>query len=310
MVGKDTAVIVYLDLIFLVNFVIDGALMLTTAWTAKTRVPIWRIGASAFIGATYVIFMLFPALSFLFTMGIKFLFSLLMIVTAFGFGSLQRFLRHLGIFYLINFAAAGAVFGFYYFLLSGSEVLNGILYSHTGGIPFGLNAGMLIFVLPLGFWLFMRIFRTVKQKENLLQYMAEVQVKIGDFLYSCSGLVDTGNQLYDPLTKTPVMVIEALEWKEFIPEDWMKRIKEAETDRILSAMGENEFIWQDRLRLVPYRGVNRGTQFMLAIKPDQVTVSYNDKQVETQKVLIGLDGGTLSPDGSYHAIIHPMLLEA
>lgn len=59
----------------------------------------------------------------------------------------------------------------------------------------------------------------------------------------------------------------------------------------------------------PIQGVNRGTQFMLALKPDKVVIAYDGKQVEATKVLIGLDGGKLSSEGAYQAIIHPALVE-
>ncbi|UUZ85567.1 sigma-E processing peptidase SpoIIGA [Paenibacillus sp. P26] len=49
---------------------------------------------------------------------------------------------------------------------------------------------------------------------------------------------------------------------------------------------------------------------MLAIKPDRVIITTEDKQIESMKVLIGLDGGRLSSDNAYQAIIHPSLLQA
>jgi stage II sporulation protein GA (sporulation sigma-E factor processing peptidase) len=47
---------------------------------------------------------------------------------------------------------------------------------------------------------------------------------------------------------------------------------------------------------------------MIALKPDKVIITYNQTTIEASKVLIGLDGGKLSADGSYHAIIHPKLM--
>ncbi|MNP54274.1 Sporulation factor SpoIIGA [compost metagenome] len=138
--------------------------------------------------------------------------------------------------------------------------------------------------------------------------MASVEVEIKGHRLSCVGLVDTGNQLYDPLTKTPVMIAEAKLWKDVLPKEWLKRMQTQDAESIVAAMGEEEFEWQDRLRIVPYRGVNRSTQFMLAIRPDKVQLQYAGRNWETRKVLIGFDGGQLSADGSYQAIIHPMLL--
>jgi len=301
-------VVVYVDLLFLINLLIDGALLLVTAWTLKTAYRFWRLLAAAALGALYVVLLFYPEASFLFSFGIKLLVSLAMIGMAFGYGGLGRYLRHLGAFYLVNFAVAGGVFALSYVLMSSDELMAGILYSRLGGMPF--SSGVLAVLLCFFLWLFYRLFQSARTRQQLGARLADVRIELGEYAYSCSGLVDTGNQLYDPLTRTPVMIIEAAEWKDVIPEAWLKQIRTSEADRIISAIGEGDYPFQDRLRLVPYRGVNRGTQFLLALKPDRVKVRYEEQEWETSRVLVGLDGGRLSRDGSYRAIIHPQLLEA
>ncbi|TBL78164.1 sigma-E processing peptidase SpoIIGA [Paenibacillus thalictri] len=307
--------IVYLDLIFLTNFVIDGALLYTTAKVRKIRFAWWRLIVSAFVGACYVVFMFIPDTSFLFTFFVKFGFALIMLAVAFGFVSLQYFLRNLGMFYLINFAVAGAIFGVHYFLESSSEVLGGIALSQSGGLSHEVTIGftfVAVLLMPAIFF-FRSMLQSARQREEVSSFIAHVHIFIDQAEACCSGLIDTGNQLYDPLTRTPVMIMEASEWDPYIPESWLKRIREAEVDQIISAIGTEDgepFIWQDRLRLVPYRGINKSTQFMLAIKPDRVVITHNDKTFDSPKVLIGLDGGRLSSDNSYQAIIHPMLIQS
>lgn len=297
---------IYADLVFLANFLMDGALLLATAWTRKLKFRWWRISLAAAFGSLYVLLMLLPGWSGLFTFAVKILVSSLMIWIAFGFGRLQVFMRNMAAFYLVTFAVAGGIFGLYYFFLPPTDVIQAVLYGiFDWSIGFGFIAVGFGFML----WFYMRVFRGAKQKETVAAHTAHVKVRVKDFELSCEGLVDTGNQLYDPLTKTPVMIMEAVLWKDVLPEKWLKRIQTSDADQIVAAMGEEEFVWQDRLRIVPYRGVNRSTQFMLAIKPDQVRLHYGGRDWETGKVLIGFDGGTLSSDGSYRAIIHPMLLQ-
>jgi stage II sporulation protein GA (sporulation sigma-E factor processing peptidase) len=141
----------------------------------------------------------------------------------------------------------------------------------------------------------------------MLTFVAEVEVQVGEYTSRCAGLIDTGNQLYEPLTRTPVMVMEAAQWEGKLPDDWIAKIRAGRSEDLLlseSASGD----WQDRLRLVPYRGVNKSTQLMVALKPDRVVVTQGESRTETIRTLVGLDGGTLSRDGTYHAIIHPALL--
>ncbi|MEO3947461.1 sigma-E processing peptidase SpoIIGA [Gorillibacterium sp. CAU 1737] len=300
--------VVYVDLLFLINFGIDGALLAVTAWTLKSAYRKWRLVVAASFGALYVVLVIFPSLSVLYSLTAKGLVSLLMIFIAFGYGGLGRFMKHLGTFYLVNFSVAGGLFAVSYFVLSSDELVDGILFSRLGGktLSSGLLGGLLCFFV----WLFYRLFQSAKKRQELSTQLAEVRVELGEHVYACKGLIDTGNQLYDPLTRIPVMIIEAAQWKDVIPEPWLKKIRSSEADRLIAAIGEGEFEWQDRLRLVPYRGVNRGTQFLLALKPDRVIVTCEEKRWETARVLVGLDGGQLSRDGAYRAILHPTLLEA
>lgn len=297
---------VYADLMFLANFLVDAALLLVTAWTRKLAVRPWRITFAAALGSLYVMAVLVPEWAGMFSFAAKMLVSVLMVLIAFGFGHVQAFFRNLAAFYLISFAVAGGIFGIHYYFLPSGQLASGLL---TGILDWTIGYGLIFASFVFMIWMYLRVFHGVKQKEALAAHMADVLVKVGETGLQCTGLIDTGNQLYDPLTKTPVMIMEAALWKEVLPDSWLKKIQTSDADQIVAAMGGEDFVWQDRLRIVPYRGVNRGTQFMLAIKPDSVRVRLPEREWETGKVLIGFDGGTLSSDGSYQAIIHPMLLQ-
>lgn len=302
--------VVYADLIFLINFLMDAAMLIVTAKTRKLSFQWWRIALAASLGAAYVVMMFLPVPALLFTFSVKCIFCVGMIMTAFGFGSLQNFLRTLGAFLLVNFAVAGGMFGIHYVWASSSEVMQGIVFTQSGAPVYEIQVGILfvlVLLFPLIWWL-RTVFLSAKQREQLTSFVAEVTIQIEEFTATCKGLIDTGNQLYDPLTRTPVMVMEVSEWSDVLPAAWLQKIRSADVDQIISGIGSDDFAWQDRLRLVPYRGVNRNTQFMLAIKPDKVVIHHNDRQIEVTKVLIGLDGGKLCSDGTYQAIIHPTLI--
>lgn len=304
--------VVYLDLIFLMNLLIDASLLLMTAWIRRQRVRAWRITASAAVGAAYVLMMFLPELSFLFTFLVKFLFSVVMLWIAFGYASLQNYLRNMGAFYMVNFAAAGGILGIHYLLQNSGDVWSGIWYSASGGLGFSLEVGsiftiIVFFIVVLWFKAVVSSRRAVERVESCL---AEVQVRIDETTVRCMGLVDTGNQLKDPLTRWPVMVMEASLWDQMLPESFLSRLAAEQADNLIMEWSdEDSFPWRDRLRLVPYRGINKGSQFMIALKPDEVSVVQEGRTVTTGRVLIGLDGGRLSMESAYRAIIHPVLLE-
>jgi stage II sporulation protein GA (sporulation sigma-E factor processing peptidase) len=304
--------VVYVDLIFVTNLLIDGALLLTTAWMRKQKPVIWRIIASAVVGALYCLMMFLPELSFMYTFLTKFLFSVVMLWIAFGFHSLQHYIRNLGAFYVVNFVAAGGILGIHYLLLSSSDLWNGIVFTQSGGMAFKLKVGTLFSLIVFAVVLvWFKLVQSSRQRQDrLTTYTGQVEVRIGQDRVRCTGLVDTGNQLSDPLTRMPVMVMEASLWSEALPEGWSEKLAGGQADNLVLELGEAEdFPWRDRLRLVPYRGINKGSQFMLALKPDEVRIELGGYTYTSARVLIGLDGGKLSSEGAYRAIIHPSLVE-
>lgn len=305
------ALVVYIDLIFAANLLIDGILLWLTGWLVKLKISWWRLVISAVVGALYVVMMFVPELSFLYTFLIKFGLSVIMLWIAFGFGSLQSYLRTMGAFYIINFAAAGGIVGVHYMLQSSSDIWNGIMFTASGGHAYRLKIGFwfVIIIFPLVLLCFKAVHTSRIKREQLETYIGEVIVEIDGVNVACLGLLDTGNRLYDPLTRIPVMVMEAALWEGHLPASWKGRLTQDGADKLLLETDGQSFAWQDRVRLVPYRGVNRGASFMLALKPDLVTIKLGEDIYHSKRVLIGLDGGTLSGDGAYRAIIHPDLIQ-
>jgi stage II sporulation protein GA (sporulation sigma-E factor processing peptidase) len=312
-------VIVYVDLIFLLNFCIDGALLFTTARIRHIAYKPWRLLLSASIGASYVIMLALPDLAFLFTFIMKCIFSVFMILTAFGFRGLQNFLRALGTFYAVSFGAAGGIFGIHYMLQTRSDVWNGLLISHLGGetanSPY---AWWFVVILIAAVLALLRItYRGAQRKDQLVSVLAQVRIYVDEHCVTCTGLIDTGNQLYEPLTRVPVMVTEFICWGDRLPNEWLERIRSGSVESLLSDLDviKDDNLtncmtdWAARLRLIPFRGVQHGTQWLPAIKPDKVVVEKEGREWATTRVLVGLSAGALSSDGSYQAIIHPMLMD-
>ncbi|NUU62419.1 sigma-E processing peptidase SpoIIGA [Paenibacillus agri] len=302
--------VVYIDLIFAANLLIDGVLLWLTGWLVKLKVSWWRLVLSAVVGALYVVMMFVPELTFLYTFLIKFGLSVIMLWIAFGFGSLQRYLRTMGAFYIINFAAAGGIVGIHYLLQSSGDIWNGIMFTAAGGHAYRLKIGIwfVIALLPLVLLCFKAVHTSRIKREQLESYIGEVTVEIDGVTVTCLGLLDTGNRLSDPLTRIPVMVMESSLWETQLPASWKGRLTQSSADHLLLETDGQSFAWQDRIRLVPYRGVNRSASFMLALKPDLVTIRLDADTFCSKRVLIGLDGGTLSGDGAYRAVIHPDLV--
>ncbi len=308
-----SVLVVYADIIFLKELLTDLAVLWTTAWVRHQRPNRFRMLSAAVFGAIYAVLMIFPQLTFLYIFISKIVLSLVLLWIGFGFQSLQHYLRNLAAFYVVNFVAAGAVLGIYYLLMQGSDQVWREVIHSSSGWRMELKYGLIYFIAAFtaGIFMYRAVVTQKRERELVRTHLAEVEITIDNNVQSCVGLIDTGNQLYDPLTRTPVMVTEVSLWKAHLPEAWITGIAEGRADRLVAGLDQSslDLNWHSRLRLVPYRGVNRGSQFMLAIKPDGVKVTVDGQVMETSRVLIGLDGGKLTSDGSYRAIIHPSMVQ-
>lgn len=242
--------------------------------------------------------------------------SLGMVLLAFGYGGPLQLARNFGAFYLVNFATLGGVIGITYLLQSMDSPWGGMTYTADGGLilQWQMQLGMFVTSFLLSIWLFRSTAETRRKRQELEQLFWDIEIGIEDGRWTVKALLDTGNRLYDPLTRTPVMIMEASVWREELPPGWCDRLKNESADRLISELDirtSEDYAWGHRLRLVPYRAVNGNTRLMLAVKPDVVLLSREGHPpLQVNRVLIGLDGGTLSSEGTYRAIVHPDMAQA
>ncbi|NGQ93728.1 sigma-E processing peptidase SpoIIGA [Brevibacillus sp. SYP-B805] len=305
--------VIYLDIILLLNLAIDTLLLWFTAYFRKERVVWWRILAAALVGSAYTLFFFVPSLAFIYEWFAKLLFSILMLGIAFGFRRWLTFLQNLCIFYFVGFLFGGGVFALAYFFTTNSEVVNGILVTHDSGV--GADAKATFLLLAAGFAAVIIISRrgyhAIQEPRRIAAFLVDVEVMLAGTTVACTGLVDTGNQLHEPLSRTPVMVMESGLFGSLLPPVLLEIVQGGEgklekMEGLLAALPDE---WQGRLRLIPYRSVSRGMDFLVAVKPDAVAVSQNGRRYQTTKALIGLNPIALAADGKYQAIVHPALMQ-
>ncbi len=311
-VGGEDSVVIYLDIILLLNFAIDALLIWFTAFFRKERVVWWRILLAAGVGTSYIAFYFTPSFAGLYQWFVKLFFSILMLLLAFGFRRIVSFLQTLCIFYFVAFVFGGGVFALEYFLTPQSEVINGILVTQNDG--FGAGTKPTVAILLVGFLLVIflsrKSYRAIQEPRRLDAFLAEVAVVVAGESVLCRGLIDTGNQLHEPITRIPVMVIESSLFAHILPAELLAQVSEKgkleSMERLYERIPDE---WLQRIRVIPYRSVSAGMDFLLAIKPDRVIVTESGNRYETHRVLIGLNPFALSPDGKYQAIVHPALME-
>ncbi|MEG6511935.1 sigma-E processing peptidase SpoIIGA [Desulforamulus ruminis] len=295
--------VVYIDEIILVNLVMNlTVLWLTSRFTGSRTSPA-RMVTAAMVGCIYALLIFIPGLER--TAGAassKILSALLLTYTAFGFNGIRVFAKNVFCLFLASFSVGGMSLGLYYLFEpvqwpggEGQEPLNKWLL---------LSCVVLLSYL-IGKWGSMLWLKRMQQKK--------IQVPITVVLWgnrvSAEALVDTGNQLIDPVSGHPVIVVELGVLQPALPESlstvFQQGDRENGAQRMLLLA---ETPYAGSLRLIPFKSLGEENGMLLGVRPDSVEIVHENRRYVVTDVVIGIYSKRLSPEAAYRALLHPQLL--
>lgn len=189
---------IYVDLIILLNFFLDFLLLLSTSLILKRNTKLIRILLGSIIGGISIL-SLFISFNSLTLFLLKIFISILMILISFGFKNFKYFFNNLVYLYLLSIILGG----FLYFINDEFSYKNtGLIFFHNG---FSINWVIIIILSPIIIFLYVNNQR--KQKEELSRKYEVDIILLNGKKISITGYLDTGNNLYDPYKKRPIIVI-------------------------------------------------------------------------------------------------------
>ncbi|WP_100404555.1 sigma-E processing peptidase SpoIIGA [Bacillus solitudinis] len=295
----------YLDVIWFLNLCIDYLLISLAALVLKRPFRQVRFIIAALF-ASIVVFLMFTSYGYLFYQPwMKALYSAVIVLIAFGYKRMTFFIQGLLMFYFVTFMTGGGLFALHYFWQTDLEILTGLVTTKS---MYGSQISWVFVIIgfPLLWYFSKQRLETIEIKQIQYDQLVTIEVIINQHHFSTQGLIDSGNQLYDPITKVPVMIIEANLLFEAFGENVVLELLSFSENVSEPSDQANELM--NRMRIIPYRVIGQTTPFLPAIKPDKVIIKSDQDSIETSKVLVGLQDRELSPEGAYRCIVHPKLL--
>lgn len=289
---------IYIDVLFIINFVINYTLLCLTGKISKAKTSKIRIFSGAFLGALYAVFMFFPQIKMLYGVLAKLSVSLIIVFVSFKITKWILFIKTVFIFYVSGFVFGGVVLGVFYFtnagLKYGSALNNGIFYFNFPWKILFASVGLAYIVAKIGF-------STYKTQKNI--NYEEIKVNLKDKEAVLNALVDTGNMLLDPIENTPVIVASLASVKDILPLDMVDLI-DKNTFANTNIFMESESFVKAKIRLIPFSSLGKKDGMLIGFKPDFIVI----RQKRIENVCIGVYNQSLSKSGVYNALISPELI--
>ena len=291
------------ELFFFQNFIMNFIILHLTSFFYKKQENILRLFLGAAIGAIYSFVFFIPSLHYMLSVSFKFMVSIIMILVSFSPAKIRDFAKLLLAFYLISFIFGGATFALFYFTDFKSILSNGVFYLESFSIQNIYNAVALAYLLIVLITYFM------KNKINKDTLYKEITIEIENKKSVVRGLIDTGNSLTEPLTNTPVIIVEVDSIKSLLP-DLLIDIITSEEGLDLSTLLQSPITpyWASRVKVIPFSSLGSKNGMLLGFKPDNVVLNNDDNPYKLKKVIIGVTTIKLSDNGDYKALLNPNIL--
>ncbi len=290
--------VIYLDVLFLFNLIVNYLLLTATGQVLRLRPKRLRLLMGAAVGALYSAAIYLPALGFLYSFLMKLLMSAAIAAAGYGFKSVRRFLKVLLCFYAVCFAFGGGITALYFFFGGGQDfyINNGVPYINISAPVF--TAGFLVTFAVI--WLSYRLFSKGPKSE-----IAELEIYAEGGSVRIPVLLDTGNRLVEPISQNPVVVAEYDRIKSLIPEPMRPVFECGVCDGVNLPDSDGDLRFAERFRAVPYSSVGSRSGLLPAFRPDKIVMRSKNATEECCPAVVAVVGNALSEDGSYGCLVNP-----
>ncbi len=286
--------VVYIDVLFFLNFIINSVLFLLTGMIVSEKVKIIRLmGVSAF-ASIYTVLVFVPSVSFL-TSGLgKILFSGVSIRLLFGKMRFGKLVKDTLIFLTLSFGLAGTVFALFFLTGLGTKlgaVMSGGEFYFNIDITYLLSGAILFYLLVA---VFSENCKTVLSECELIKE-AVLENKGKKIAFKI--LVDTGCHLKEPVSARPVIIVPlSLGQKICECPNGLKNFFENEKK-------QEEFSGEG-LKIIPFYTVTGQWEIMPGFEAEKLVV--DGKTYETKDFVVAVTEYNLSDN--FDGIINPEIL--
>lgn len=270
---------VYVDVLFIINFIIDYILLAITSFFIKKPPKFLKMCLSAATGAAYATFAFFMPMGAFFSLLFSVAVAFLMVVIAFGIKKAAILFKNTAVFFLVSLVTAGVGFSLLFTGTAGQNyaINNGIFYADV-------DAYTLLFIFLVSVITIHTAIGYVKKQKIKSHYLYNVTIEKNGRTISDIALFDSGNFLTDPITQKSVIVAE---WQSV-----SALFDESEVTETIVSHPE-DFVY------IGCHGVNNSGG-MYAFTADRI---FSDEMDLSEPVFVAITQTPLDHDGTYRMLL-------
>lgn len=258
---------VYIDLVILENFIVNFFLLFLTSKSLKINTKLIRNVMAAFLGSLYVMVFIYPSLKFLNNIIVKIFIAFIMEYIAFGQRDVVFNIKATVMYIVYSMIVAGICM----FMECNINNFSSELYIKNFSYKKLMMAMMIIYIIGN------KLVWYIKDRKEIKNFIYDVDIVVGDNCTKVRGFLDTGNELVEPVTNLPVLIVE---------EGIFKNINLKQQDKYY----------------IPYKVINGSLGNLKGFKPNYIQI-YNGDKKERKEAIIAFSKQKLSNLKDYEALL-------
>lgn len=191
---------VYIDILLAENLVINYCLLLITLQVAKVPINYKKLFIAAFIGSLYTLCLVVPMMHIFTSIIFKLIVSFIMVLICCYNKNLIDCIKKWLVFMVMSFLLCGVI-AFVSFYENDFSIYDGITINN-------ISAKYFILAIMVTYIVCFRIVQYVKDKIVVDNFIYSIDIKYNDKFVSFKGFLDTGDELIEPVTMLPVILVE------------------------------------------------------------------------------------------------------
>lgn len=220
-----------------------------------------------------------------------------MVYIAFKPNMLKELLKQLLIFYMTSFVFGGAATFLIYFIKPQEIQIKDGNYLGEYTLKVVLLGGI------VGFTIVVIAFKIIKSKLSSSDIFYDIDIYIEGQKIETKAMIDTGNMLKEPITNTPVIIVEHTLLYDTIPKQILNNIDEILLGNFQNIDDEIREKYVTKLKFIPFSSIGKSNGMLLGIKADKLIIKNEEETKEIEKIILAIYNKSLTKRGEYRALL-------
>lgn len=288
---------IYIDIVIIENLIMNYIILCATGIVSKNKIRHLRLIMASLLGAIYSVVAYMKILEIYSNIVLKILLSVIIVYIAYNPQTVKKLWKTLVMFYLVSFVFGGVAFSLIYIIKPQDIIMKNGLFLGTYPLKTIILGAIVAFAIII------IAVKIIRKKFTTKDMICDIEIMLNNKKINTKALIDTGNMLKEPITNTPVVVVEKILLYECIPKEILNNINQIIGGDLEKIPQQIQSKYISKLKLIPFSSLGKQNGMLLGIKVKQIKIIKESEEITKENIIVGIYQQSLTKNGEYQALM-------